>query len=206
MTNDPALFDTLRTILRERAWSVPYFARQCDVSVQLAYKWLAEDESGRITPAPRSCAKIATALSLDPDYVLKLAGHRQSLSTDRPVDPDRAELEARLSRLGERLSPFPRPFWLAVMDASERLAEALDALPDAELPTATPVPPVERPTNGRRRRATIRPGEDVRQRDGHNYDEGKNASEGPLAGNYSSPGGVRHALTQWLVARTLMPA
>jgi transcriptional regulator with XRE-family HTH domain len=97
------LFDVLKSALRERDWTIPYFARMCAVSPQLAYKWLAEHESQRIIPGPKSCEKIAAALGFDPDYVLELAGHR------KPRQP-RADIDARRQVVRDQLD-----HWLAAV-------------------------------------------------------------------------------------------
>lgn len=118
--------DVLRATMYSRfGGSVTRLAEACDVSVQLASKWVAETERKRITPGPKSCEKIAKALDLDLDYILELAGHRPARADQPAADPIQAELDTRLARLGGTLSKYPRAVWLAVLEANEKLAEAL---------------------------------------------------------------------------------
>lgn len=124
-----AVFELLRDAMRERyGGSVTRMADDFGVPVQLASKWVAENPQKRTIPSPASCDKIADGLNLDPDYVLELAGHRKPRPGAAPVDPVQSELDARLAKLGATLSKYPRAFWLAVVEASERLAEAGEAL------------------------------------------------------------------------------
>lgn len=77
MTTTP-VYDLLRDAMDNRYdHSVTRLAEAFDVPVQSASKWLHENERKRTKPNPDSCEKIAIGLSLDPDYVLELAGHRK---------------------------------------------------------------------------------------------------------------------------------
>ena len=91
-------FEYMRQSIRERGWSIPEFARQANVSLGLAYKWLAEDPVYRITPSPKSCEKIATALGVDLDLMLELAGHRR-----RPNGEPHAQIDARRQAVRDQL-------------------------------------------------------------------------------------------------------
>lgn len=131
------VFEFLRTELRARRWNMSDFARAAGVSKQAAGQWLSEDASTRLIPSPASCQKIAAALGIDPDYILELAGHRKP-RPDRPsIDPVQSELDTRLARLAATLSQYPRVFWLAVVEASERMATAGEALHAAPPVSAT---------------------------------------------------------------------
>lgn len=133
-----AVFELLHDAMRDRyGGSVTRMADAFGVPVQSVSRWVHEDDHKRTTPRPLACEKIAIALDLDPDYVLELAGHRKPRA-DRPaVDPVNFELNARLARLGETLGRYPRAFWLAVVEASERMAGAGEAL-GTEPPVSAP--------------------------------------------------------------------
>jgi hypothetical protein len=133
-----AIYELLTSKMRERfGGSVTRLSEACDVSVALGSRWVHEDERKRIVPGPASCEKIAIGLDLDPDYVLELAGHRKARPAAATVDPVRSELDARLAKLGATLSKYPRAVWLAVLEANERMADALHHA-EAEPPVSAP--------------------------------------------------------------------
>jgi transcriptional regulator with XRE-family HTH domain len=111
----------LRQAMRERGWTIPQLAEACDISLGLAQRWVSQNPRYRVIPSPASCAKIAHALDLEADYVLEVAGHRQPTTL---ADPVQSELDARLAHLSRVLGHYPRAFWLAVIEASERMADA----------------------------------------------------------------------------------
>ena len=121
----------MRELLREAiaqryGGNMTRLAEVLEVPVQSVSKWVADDERKRTVPGPASCQKIARGLGLDADYVLQLAGHR-------PVDGSRvdlgqSELDARLARLSHVLGRYPRAFWVVVLDAYERMADAGEVL------------------------------------------------------------------------------
>jgi transcriptional regulator with XRE-family HTH domain len=106
------LFEFLGDRIRERSWTIPHFAKAVGVSPQLAYKWMAEDPAYRITPGPKSCEKIASALGVDLDSVLELAGHRPQRSPELQLSARRqsirAQLDQWLTAVGEENEPY---FW-----------------------------------------------------------------------------------------------
>lgn len=137
----PAIYDLLNRAMSERfGGSVTRLSEACDVSVALASRWVHEDEKKRIVPSPVSCEKIAIGLDLDPDYVLQVAGHRKARTAQAGGDPIQSELESRLAKLGNTLSKYPRAVWLAVLEANERMADAL---------AHSAEPPVSAPEKGR---------------------------------------------------------
>jgi hypothetical protein len=134
------IYDLLSTAMRERfGGSVTRLAQACDVSVALASRWVHEDEKKRIVPGPTSCEKIASGLDLDPDYVLQVAGHRKARPDHAAPDPVQSELDTRLARLGATLRKYPRAVWVSVMEANDRMADALAHSAD---------PPVSAPEKG----------------------------------------------------------
>jgi transcriptional regulator with XRE-family HTH domain len=86
----------LRQAMRDRGWTIPQLAEACEVAVGLAQRWVSENPHYRVTPNPLSCAKIATALGVDLDQVLALAGHRVSPTSGR------TRLAARLRAVEEQ--------------------------------------------------------------------------------------------------------
>ena len=124
-----SIHDLLREAISQRYGSnMTRLADALDVPVQSVSKWVAEDERKRTVPGPASCQKIARGLKLDADYVLELAGHRSAASEPKTVDLAHSELDARLARLGHVLSRYPRAFWVAVLDAYERMADVGEVL------------------------------------------------------------------------------
>jgi len=108
------LLDYLKIALHDRNWTIPQAARHFGVSMQLVYKWMAEDPATRITPGPRSCLKIAEALDADADFVLELAGHRKP-SPESAADQvsalrqsARAQLEEWLNAVGPQ---YEQAYW-----------------------------------------------------------------------------------------------
>ena len=122
-----SIHDLLREAIKQRyGGNMTRMADVFDVPVQSVSKWVADDERKRTVPGPASCQKIARGLDLDPDYVLQLAGHRPADGAS--VDLAHSELDARLARLGHVLSRYPRAFWVAVLDAYDRMADVGEVL------------------------------------------------------------------------------
>jgi transcriptional regulator with XRE-family HTH domain len=134
------IYELLSGAMRERfGGSVTRLAEACEVSVALTSRWVHEDEKKRIVPGPASCEKIASGLDLDADYVLEAAGHRKPRPDRAQQDPVQSELDTRLARLGATLRKYPRAVWVSVMEANDRMAEALAHSAD---------PPVSAPEKG----------------------------------------------------------
>lgn len=141
----------LASELRRRDWNVSRLADACDTGISLVARWVTDDPKRRVRPSPASCQRIAKALNVDVDYVLALAGHREDMprtTERREVDPVQAELDQRLERLSQLLSPYPRSYWSTLIDVFERMA----TLPEATRAVSTPADQaVSRPvptTNG----------------------------------------------------------
>lgn len=69
---DENLAQWLGRQLRRHEWTQADLSRKSGLSQGRISDWLA----GKRLPNPESCDKLADALGDDPDYVLKLAGHR----------------------------------------------------------------------------------------------------------------------------------
>jgi transcriptional regulator with XRE-family HTH domain len=82
----------LREEMRRREWRQADFARAADVDVSMVSRWLR----GR-RPDPASLERVATALGVDLDALLTLAGHRPP--TVRDDDPRVAALVAKIRQV-----------------------------------------------------------------------------------------------------------
>ena len=94
--SEPALGEWIRQELAHRGWNAADLARRLGMSSGRVSEW----SSGRYTPSPASCLRLAEVFAADPDRVLALAGHRAA-----PLAPDDAK--ARLIRLIERAPMTP---------------------------------------------------------------------------------------------------
>ena len=122
-----SIHDLLRAAIGQRfGGNMTRLAEAVGAPVQSVSKWVADDEGKRTVPGPTSCQKIASGLDLDADYVLELAGHRSAQHA--VVDLGQSELDARLARLSRVLSRYPRAFWVAVLDAYDRMADVGEVL------------------------------------------------------------------------------
>ncbi len=114
----PAITDLLRETMQERfGGSVTRLAEACDVSVQLASKWVSENARYRVTPGPASCEKIAAAFCLDPDYVMELAGHRKPRADAADLDQVEQLIRARTAEMREAVRGVPRVFWATIINS-----------------------------------------------------------------------------------------
>ena len=96
MGTDSAIGDWIRQELAHRDWSAADLARRLGVSSGRISEW----SSGRYTPSPASCLRLAEVFAADPDQVLALAGHRAA-----PPAPEDAK--ARLIALIQRVEMTP---------------------------------------------------------------------------------------------------
>jgi len=109
-------------------WLVARDASQADlhrasgVPQNVISKWL----NGEVARASdRNLKRIAPILGLSYEELLR---HMGEIPTTQAGDSGvQSELEMRLHHLGSVLGRYPRAFWLAVIDASERMAEAGEA-------------------------------------------------------------------------------
>lgn len=96
MDTNPTIGGWIRQELAHRDWTAADLARRLGMSSGRVSEW----SSGRYTPSPASCLRLADVFAADPDQVLALAGHRAA-----PPAPDDAK--ARLIRLIERVEMSP---------------------------------------------------------------------------------------------------
>jgi transcriptional regulator with XRE-family HTH domain len=147
-----SLFDFLKAELHARDWSMTDLARKAGCSKQIVSQWLAEDPAERIVPSPASCAKIASALRVDADYVLQLAGHRNPRPADEEPSDAQLAISAAVAEMQEILRDLPRGYWGTVIKAFSRGVEgARDMAQLLSESTPSPSGPV---TSGRNRRVT----------------------------------------------------
>ena len=119
MGTDLTIGDWIRQELAHRDWTAADLARRLGVSSGRISEW----SSGRYTPSPASCLRLAEVFAADPDRVLALAGHRAA-----PPAPEDAK--ARLIALIQRIDMSPTQI--------TGLEAMLTAWADAARPTATP--------------------------------------------------------------------
>jgi transcriptional regulator with XRE-family HTH domain len=96
MESDLTIGDWIRQELAHRDWTAADLARRLGVCSGRISEW----SSGRYTPSPASCLRLAEVFAADADRVLALAGHRAA-----PPAPEDAK--ARLIRLIERVAMSP---------------------------------------------------------------------------------------------------
>lgn len=130
--------------LREKGWTQTQLADAVGVHQSVVSKWLHVDDRRRTRPSYQVVGRLADLWSLTAEDVSRMvlndqaavAAARASVAKSRLGQDDSAspavqsELEARLARLGATLSRYPRAVWLAVLDANERMADALAQVPD----------------------------------------------------------------------------
>ena len=96
MGTDSTIGAWIRGELVHRDWTAADLARRLGVSSGRISEW----SSGRYTPSPASCLRLAEVFAADPDRVLALAGHRAA-----PPAPEDAK--ARLIALIQRVEMTP---------------------------------------------------------------------------------------------------
>ena len=92
----PTIGAWIRRELAYHDWTAADLARRLGVSSGRISEW----SSGRYTPSPASCLRLAEVFAADPDRVLALAGHRAT-----PLAPEDAK--ARLIALIGRVEMTP---------------------------------------------------------------------------------------------------
>lgn len=136
--------------LRVHSWTQTQLADAVGVHQTVVSKWLHADIRRRARPGRQTMAKLSEVLDVPLDQLLPMLLSDQSAAdearetakatktADAPADTAiRAELDTRLARLATTLSQYPRVFWLAVVEASERMATAGEALHAAPPVSAT---------------------------------------------------------------------
>ena len=96
MATDSTIGGWIRHELAHHGWTAADLARRLGVSSGRISEW----SSGRYTPSPACCLRLAEVFAADPDRVLALAGHRAA-----PPAPEDAK--ARLIALIQRVEMTP---------------------------------------------------------------------------------------------------
>lgn len=96
MGTESAIGAWIRNQLAHRDWSAADLSRRLGVSSGRISEW----SSGRYTPSPASCLRLAEVFAADPDQVLALAGHRA-------VAPPPEDAKTRLITLIQRVEMTP---------------------------------------------------------------------------------------------------
>jgi transcriptional regulator with XRE-family HTH domain len=132
MAAPAALRDFLDDWRLSKHWSIQRLADEVGVHQSLVSKWLHPDPRRRVIPSRPRLRRIAEVTGVPYTQLRELAdltnedsAEDVNLAADAAVQ---SELDVRLARLSETLSRYPRAFWLAVVEASERLAEAGESL------------------------------------------------------------------------------
>lgn len=138
----PSLRDFLDDWRVAKGWSIQRFADEIGVHQSLASKWLHPNPERRVTPRGKRLRRIAQVIGVPYERLRDLAEIDEETPNVAHVAEAavQSELDARLARLRTTLSRYPRAVWLAVIEANEKMADALDALPEG---------PVTNPQEGR---------------------------------------------------------
>jgi len=102
----------------------------------LISRWRRKDALAVVPTQAKTLTRLARALAVPESEVYIAAG----LEKEPSSNPVQSELETRLARLGATLAQYPRAVWMAVLEANDRMAEALAHSAD---------PPVSAPETGR---------------------------------------------------------
>lgn len=111
-----------RALLTERLrprGALARLARESDIKSPVIGHW----QRGETRPSPANLGKIAGPLGVPYEDLLRMCGYLPGDAAVSDVDP---ELKARLARMGTRLTRYPRTVWLAVLEANEAMAQALE--------------------------------------------------------------------------------
>jgi transcriptional regulator with XRE-family HTH domain len=135
----------LREAMRARGWTIPKLAEACDVAVGLAQRWVSDNPRYRVTPSPASCEKIATALGVDLDETLAIAGHRPPRQEHVDDDPIEQYIREGTRQMHELLDGIPRVYWPTIvrkafdraLDGARDMAQLLADQQTRERPTTT---------------------------------------------------------------------
>jgi hypothetical protein len=124
--------ELLRSHLSERG-ALARLSKNSGIASHVIGRW--RDGHGR--PTDTNLRKIAPFLGYAYEDLLKMCGYLDG----QPVPKVNSELEARLTKLGTTFSQYPRAVWLAILEANERMADALGAVPEPNPPvSASPQP------------------------------------------------------------------
>lgn len=111
----------LRDRLKERG-ALARLAEDSGINSPVIGRW--RDGVGR--PTDTNLKRLAPALGVPYEDLAKMCGYMPG-----EPDPIQSELDTRLARLGATLSKYPRAVWMAVLEANDRMAEALAHQSDA---------------------------------------------------------------------------
>lgn len=107
----------LRARLQERG-ALSRLSEQSGLSTAVLSRW--RDGIGR--PSDTNLKRLAPALGVPYEDLAKMCGYMPGEPSSSAVE---SELDSRLAKLGATLSKYPRAVWLAVLEANERMADAL---------------------------------------------------------------------------------
>jgi transcriptional regulator with XRE-family HTH domain len=122
--------EEFRALLRERLrvrGTQARLAKESGIKSPVIGHWAR----GETRPSPANLKRIAPALGVPYEELMRMCGYLSGESTATSVH---SELEMRLARLGAIWSEYPRTVWLAILEANERVVEALSF----QLPRGTP--------------------------------------------------------------------
>lgn len=105
--------------LRERGWSMRELARRADVS----HATISNVMNGQTQPGTSLCVKLAVALDVSTDYVLRLGGFLPPATTD-------AEDEAQILSYWREAPPESRPTVLAMLGGLKMVKRATEPVMD----------------------------------------------------------------------------
>jgi transcriptional regulator with XRE-family HTH domain len=132
----------LEAKLQERGWQAADLARasrEADYprgfDPGLISRWRKPPPLG-VVPTRVTLDRLARALDVPQREAYRAAGLWSADDVGDAEEKVQTELEARLARLGTTLSKYPRAVWLAVLEANERMADALAH--SAEPPVSAP--------------------------------------------------------------------
>jgi transcriptional regulator with XRE-family HTH domain len=113
------LSDLLDAALNAVGGNQAELARRVNRSETTVSRW----RSGSVKPDYESCLRLARIVGGSPQVWLEAAGLDPELMPGEVAV--QSELDVRLARLGATLSSYPRAVWIAVLEANERMADAL---------------------------------------------------------------------------------
>jgi hypothetical protein len=133
----------LESKLAERGWSAADLTAASRDAVNprgldsgLISRWRRKGALAVVPTQAKTLNRLARALSVPETEVYEAAGLMPASGSAKRNDPVQSELDTRLARLGATLRKYPRAVWVSVMEANDRMADALAHT--AEPPVSTP--------------------------------------------------------------------
>ena len=136
MDDQSAFRDYVTAWLASTRRSAASLGEEAGIDQSLLSKYLHARPDKRVRPSPKNLRKLAPVLGVPYETLMRQCGYLPAEHAAQPVDPVQAELDARIAHLGVTLGQYPRAFWLAVVEAAERMARIGEALP--QLPVTAP--------------------------------------------------------------------